>query len=124
LGITSLPYGCAAVICRELVARWDKGWPPLPLTLLVLLILDGATLWLLLRWSGNGFGWDDRHRLALIVGFLSFFIVFDFLQDADEWQGRGIVGVVAIVAFWRLAQEVNGRYAVVAKRADEAKLRV
>jgi hypothetical protein len=24
--ITSLPYGCAAVICRELVVRWDKGW--------------------------------------------------------------------------------------------------
>jgi 3-methyladenine DNA glycosylase AlkD len=42
--ITSLPYGCAAVICRELVARWGKGWPPFPLTLLVLLILDGATL--------------------------------------------------------------------------------
>jgi hypothetical protein len=27
--ILALPYGCGALICRELVVRWGRGWPSL-----------------------------------------------------------------------------------------------
>jgi hypothetical protein len=87
----------------------DHGWPPLIVTVLGLLALDAAALWLALRWSGNGAAWDDRHRLALFAGFLGFFIYFGFDQDFEKFQGSSLVAVLAIVALWLLGRTVRRR---------------
>ncbi|RME90112.1 MAG: hypothetical protein D6770_03145 [Anaerolineae bacterium] len=54
----------------------DEGLYPFPVTMLLLLLYDLFVLWLVRRWSDNGTAWDDRHRLALVLGALSFFLLF------------------------------------------------
>jgi hypothetical protein len=85
------------------------GVPPYFVTALLLLVLDGGTLWLILRWSGNGLAWDDRHRLYLIAGALSFFIYACIDHDLEKWEGSSIVGILAIVALWQLKRRVSTR---------------
>jgi hypothetical protein len=72
--------------------RWN---PPLLFSVIGLALLDAFTLWLLLRWSGNGGAWDDRHRLAWVAGGLGFFILFNFAGDAEAFAGRSCVSVIA-----------------------------
>ena len=74
--------------------RWT---PPLPFSILGLALLDAFTLWLALRWSGNGGAWDDRHRLAWVAGGLGFFILFNFTSDAEAFAGRSCVSVIAVL---------------------------
>lgn len=83
--------------------------PPFYVTALFLLVLDGVTLWLVLRWSGNGFAWNDRHRLAFIAGGLSFFIYACIDHDLEKWEGLSIVGIIAIIALWQLNRRVTAR---------------
>jgi hypothetical protein len=87
----------------------EYGAPPLVVTIVWLILLDGLTFWLVLRLSGNGYGWDDRHRLALVAGFLGFFIFFCFAQDFEELQGTSIVGFASVIALWRLGHHVARR---------------
>ncbi|MBN2086443.1 MAG: hypothetical protein JW748_14585 [Anaerolineales bacterium] len=71
--------------------------PPLWLAAGGLVLLDAATLWLLLIWAGNGGAWADRHRLAWVAGGLGFFILFNFGSDLDEgFAGRSFVSIIAI----------------------------
>jgi peptidoglycan/LPS O-acetylase OafA/YrhL len=82
--------------------------PPLVVTIPLLVAFDAASLLLILRWSGRGRAWDDRHRLALVAGWLTFFIVVNALGDIEEFQGKIIVSaatVVALVALRRLANQ-------------------
>lgn len=97
----------------------EYHWPPLLVTVLMLLALDGVTLWLILHWSGNGSAWDDRHRLALVAGLLTFFICFGILQDLEEWRGASIVGVITVVALWRLGHRVGSRSEVGAQAISQ-----
>ena len=53
--------------------------------MLSLLIFDLFMLWLLLRISGNGASWDDRHRMALIIGALSFFLILGPLTTNGQY---------------------------------------
>lgn len=53
----------------------DNGSYPFPVAMLLLLLFDLFILWLILRWNGNGSAWDDRHRMALVSGALSFFLI-------------------------------------------------
>jgi hypothetical protein len=78
-------------------------------TMLSLLVLDGGTLWLVVRWSGNGLRWDDRHRLALIAGLLGFFVCCSIDKDIKHWTGSSIVGVAAVVGLWQLWRAVDRR---------------
>ena len=71
--------------------------PPLLLSIIGLVLLDGLTLWLLLHWSGNGGAWNDRHRLAWVAGGLGFFILFNFASDVEEFAGRSCVSAIAIL---------------------------
>jgi hypothetical protein len=87
----------------------EPGTPPLAVTTLLLLIFDGITLWLILRWSGNGYNWDDRHRFALIAGFLGFFVYFCFAKDLESWQGTSITGLATIIGMWMLGRSVLRR---------------
>jgi hypothetical protein len=71
--------------------------PPVWVSVAGLALLDLLTLWILLRWSGNGGAWDDRHRLAWVAGGLGFFILFNFGSDAEAFAGRSCVGVLAVI---------------------------
>jgi hypothetical protein len=81
------------------------GW----VTLLGLLIIDAGSLWMALHWSGNGFAWDDRHRLALIAGLLGFFIYFGFDKDMEHWSGSSIVSLAVVFGLWQLGRATSRR---------------
>ncbi len=52
---------------------------PFPLTILQTALFDLFVLWMLLRWRDSRQPWDDRHRLALILGVQAFFLLFPLL---------------------------------------------
>jgi hypothetical protein len=83
--------------------------PPLALSVIGLVLLDALTLWVVLRWSGNGGAWDDRHRLAWVAGGLGFFIFFGFANDAEQFAGRSCVSAIAIVGFVLFGLWINRR---------------
>jgi hypothetical protein len=83
--------------------------PPLALSVAFLLALDGATLWLLLSWSGGGFAWDDRHRLALVVGLLAFFLAFGVLSDLEHFEGKSLVSLAAALGLLYVWRRIAGR---------------
>jgi len=83
--------------------------PPLLLSIIGLVLLDGLTLWLLLHWSGNGGAWNDRHRLAWVAGGLGFFILFNFASDVDEFAGRSFVSAIAILGLILFSFRVSRR---------------
>jgi hypothetical protein len=87
----------------------ESGEPPLAVTVLFLILLDTATLWLALRWSDNGYAWDDRHRLALVAGLLGFFVYFCVDHDLEQWKGSSLVALAAIVALWQLGRSTARR---------------
>lgn len=80
----------------------ESGVMPLWATMLGLLVLDLGTLWGILYLSRNGYGWNDRHRLALIAGILGFFVYFGFGKDLTQWTGASIVSFLTIVGLWQL----------------------
>jgi hypothetical protein len=107
-GARPLYYGALAAANMTLVflavfmlPEAAPSWlPPWPITLAFVALLDVGALWLILRWSGNGAYWDDRHKLALVSGMLAFFIAFDVLKDIDE--GFGGLSLVALLTLWAL----------------------
>ena len=98
------------VVMVTVFALPEQGLQP-PLFVLVAFLLgfDGLTLWLLLRWSGNTRGWDDRHRLALAAGLLTFFVLFGVLADLERFEGKSLVGLAATFALWQLRRRVADR---------------
>jgi hypothetical protein len=81
--------------------------PPWPVSFAFVIALDLLALGWALRWSGNGFAWDDRHKLALVAGILSFYIGCDVLQDLEEFGGLVFVAagtVWGLRALWRRTQ--------------------
>jgi MFS family permease len=93
LGFANMILFFAAVYALPGIAT-----PPLWLSILGLILLDALTLGLLLLWSGNGFLWDDRRRLAWIAGGLGFFLLFGFASDLEGFAGRSCVGATGIFA--------------------------
>lgn len=82
---------------------------PLWATMLWLLMLDVGTAWVVYHWSGNGYSWDDRHRLALIAGLLGFFVYFSFDKDLKHWTGTSLVGLATVIGLWQLWRSVGRR---------------
>ncbi len=84
--------------------------PPWPVSLGAVVLVDAVSAWLVLRWSGGGRKWDDRHRFALASGVLAFFVLFDAFSDLDEgFRGSSLVAIVTAVALWRLGRETGRR---------------
>ncbi|MCX6574777.1 MAG: hypothetical protein NTV82_00100 [Candidatus Aminicenantes bacterium] len=104
LGFTNMTLFFVAVYV--LPETWT---PPLPLSVIGLLLLDAFTLWLLLRWSGNGGAWNDRHRLAWVAGGLGFFILFNFTSDLEAFAGRSCVSAIAVCGLILFSVWVNRR---------------
>jgi hypothetical protein len=86
--------------------------PPLALMVVALIALDVVSLVLAVRWSGSARAWDDRHRLALVLGWLSFFIVFGALQDFDTgFAGHIFVAAAAVYYLRKLKAVIEAREA-------------
>ena len=89
--------------------------PPLLVSITVLMTLVIITGIWLVRASGGGARWDDRHRLALVAGVLAFFIAFGFIQDVgaitgtgdESFAARSIVSVGTIWGLRRMWQHVT-----------------
>jgi hypothetical protein len=85
--------------------------PPLGVSILALVVLDGLTLGLLLHGSGNGGAWNDLHRFGWAVGGLGFFLLFNLFSDLEAWEGRSLVTVASVLAFWWMQRRIARRSA-------------
>ena len=90
----------------------DPGWlAAWPVVFVFVALFDLGAFWLILRWSGNGTTWDDRHKLALVSGLLAFFIVMNVFKDLDEGFGGSIfVAIAATWGLWKLWEQTKIRY--------------
>jgi hypothetical protein len=61
-------------------------------------------------WSGNGTNWDDRHKLALIIGLLAFFIILSRRDVSESFSGSSIVAAVTVWGLWKLWIRTQARY--------------
>ncbi len=95
----------------------DHGAYPFPIALLLITLFDVFMLWMVLRWSGNGRAWDDRHRLALINGALSFFLIFGPLTVGRQYPIMYLSNPVFLGLLWWTARHVNRRVALEQKTA-------
>jgi hypothetical protein len=85
-------------------------WPvPLGARVIFLVVFNTLSFWLFLRWSGHVMAWDDRHRLALVVGLLAFFILFGFLSDLESFQAKSLVSLATLIVLWVFWRRVNAR---------------
>ena len=84
-----------------------------------MLLLQGITFGLFLKWSGNGHNLGDRDRFALLMGFLCFFLAFGFFVIVEGEIGKGLVSLAAILALaalgrkiWNLENEQHSKHAI------------
>ncbi len=91
---------------------------PFLLTMILLALYDLFFLWLILRWNGRGEAWDDRHRLALICGALSFFLILGPLTTNGQYPVMYFSNPVFLLCLWLIYRRVNRR--VVSENTLEA----
>jgi hypothetical protein len=82
---------------------------PFPLIMLSLLFFDLFMLWLILRMSGNGASWDDRHRMALIIGALSFFLILGPLTTNGQIPVMYFSNPIFLFLLWLAYRSVKRR---------------
>ncbi|HEX2994037.1 MAG TPA: hypothetical protein VHP14_04415 [Anaerolineales bacterium] len=82
---------------------------PFLVTMLLVALFDLLILWVVLRWSGNAQSWDDRHRLALINGGLSFWLVLGPLVSQGQYPIMYFSNPILLVLLWWVAYKVNQR---------------
>ncbi len=87
----------------------EQNSPPFPVTMLLIALFDLLILWLILRWSGDAQNWDDRHRLALINGALSLFLILMPLVTNGRYPVMYFSNPVLLVILWWVARKVNRR---------------
>ncbi len=87
----------------------EQNGHPFLVTMLLIALLDLLILWLILRWSGNAQNWDDRHRLALINGALSLFLIGMPLFTNGKYPVMYFSNPVLLVLMWWVSQRVNRR---------------
>jgi hypothetical protein len=151
---TALVVVAARYLPARLPRRWEGVWAAPP-WMLFLLTLLASGVWIMLGWalaslgvpsgvavvlllivgaallvSGVllcGYGWalDDRHRLALVAGSLTFWILNTPLQEfsvprEDDPAGMTLVGMAfALLLVW-LAYSVKRRLASSSERREHA----
>jgi hypothetical protein len=88
----------------------DAAWYPFPVAMLLMLFNALGVLILVLRWSGNGGRWDDRHRLALVGGELSFFLLFTPLVAGQTYPILYASSLLFFVLLWGLYRQTFRRF--------------
>jgi hypothetical protein len=84
---------------------------PFQIAMFLVVLNALAMLWLILRWSGNGSRWDDRHRLALIEGGLSFFLIFTPLLSGSTYPVLYVSQPVFLFLLWMAYRHIAHRFA-------------
>jgi hypothetical protein len=80
---------------------------PFIVPMLELLAFDTLVLFIILRWNGNGAAWDDRHRLALISGALSFFLVFTLIGASKQYPIMLFSNPILLFLLWWTYHKAN-----------------
>lgn len=105
----------AVFILPEHNPVWLPAWPAM---FVFVVLLNVLTFLIIMRWSGNGASWDDRHKLATVIGFLTFFIVFGVLRDVlASFSGLSIVSLITVWGLWRVWIYTRTRYSAALERA-------
>ncbi len=87
----------------------EKQTTPFPVIMISLFIFDLFMLWLILHMSGNGSAWDDRHRMALIDGALSFFLILGPLTTNGQYPIMYFSNPVFLFLLWLVYRSVKKR---------------
>jgi hypothetical protein len=99
-GVNTTAVFVAVFLLPEADPRWLPAWPA---TVAFVVVADAIAAWAILRWSASGTGWDDRHKLALVIGMLAFFLVMDVAADVQgPFGGLSLVAVLTVVALVQL----------------------
>ena len=73
---------------------------PVPVTIVVSMVYLGVIAWMILRMTGNGYSWSDVHKLGLVSGALSPFIVLAPMRELSRTQPKNLAGItVAALLF-------------------------
>ena len=93
----------------------DAGRYP-PLVAMALLALEaGVVLAVVLRWSGHGSRWNDRHRFALLAGELSFLLVFTALLAGRVYPVMYVTSPVFLLGLGWIYRHISRRVAAEAE---------
>ena len=87
----------------------ENNNPPFVVTMILLALYDLFLLWLVVRWSGAGQSWDDRHKLALIIGSLSFFLILGPLTTNGQYPIMYFSNPIFLLCLWWVYRKVNQR---------------
>ena len=90
-------------------ATSDHGRPHFIASMIILAVFCLLMQWLILRWNGNGHHWDDRHRLALIIGAQCFFLILGPLTTGSQVPVLYFTSPVFILLFWLAYRKVDAR---------------
>jgi hypothetical protein len=82
---------------------------PFVVSMFLIALFDLFVLWLILRWSGDAQKWDDRHRLALVNGTLSLFLILTPLATQGKYPSMYLSNPILLVLLWWVAHKVNQR---------------
>lgn len=80
-----------------------------PVAMLLLVLWYLLWLWLILRWSGNGAAWDDRHRVALINGALSLLLVLGSLTVGGQYPIMVVSNPIFLALLWLVGRKIRRR---------------
>lgn len=105
----------------------ENNNPPFVVTMILLALYNLFILWLVVRWSGAGQAWDDRHKLSLITGMLSFFLILGPLTTNGQYSIMYFSNPIFLLCLWFMHRKINRRLmaennleAVKIKPADQA----
>jgi hypothetical protein len=91
----------------------EKNNFPFVPKMIVLLVYDLLVLLLILWWNKRGAAWDDRHRLALINGALSFFLVLGPLTIGTQYPVMYFSNPVFLLLlgfiYWKVSRRCSPR---------------
>lgn len=95
----------------------ENNNPPFVVTMFLIALYDLLLLWLVRHWNGNFAAWDDRHRIALINGTLTFFLLIGPLTTDGQYPIMTISNPVFFFLLLWIEHQVNRR--VNAERAAQ-----
>ncbi|MFZ6029002.1 MAG: hypothetical protein ACOYYS_14910 [Chloroflexota bacterium] len=90
----------------------ENNDPPFFVGMILIALPSLFTLWLVQRWSDKGKSWDDRHRLALLSGSLSFFLIAMPIVTNGQYPITCCSNPAFLLLFAWVYRKVNGRFHV------------
>lgn len=98
--------GMTLMMVGTFVIPESDSRPPLPTLLAALIAVMAVEFAALVILSRRG-AWNDRHRLAMVAGFLAFFLVFGMMRDLESFAGRSLVSLLTAWQLVRLGRRIR-----------------